>query len=89
MVMGGFSIEDILSTPHKRDQKKDQKKDQRSNYQRNLSHAPYSAFDLPFSSDAYKVCPISNNFITFFFKNSSVLSFSIKSVIGGYLQTSN
>ncbi|KAL5249624.1 hypothetical protein ACHWQZ_G018477 [Mnemiopsis leidyi] len=54
MVMGGFSIEDILSTPHKRDQKKDQKKDQRSNYQRNLSHAPYSAFDLSFSSDAYK-----------------------------------
>ena len=69
MVMGGFSIEDILSTPHKRDQKKDQKKDQRSNYQRNLSHAPYSAFDLSFSSDAYKVCKILLVFVFLFTKN--------------------
>ena len=54
MVMGGFSIDEILKAPHKK-----KEKDQRSNYQRNLyshaTHAPYSAFDLSFSSDSYKV----------------------------------
>ena len=60
MVMGGFSIDELLA-PKKKDQKdqknrKDQKnqKDSRSNYHRNLSHAPYSAFGLSFS-DSPKV----------------------------------